>query len=588
MRRLGCPRQIAYIPAVWLMLVLAWVGAAGNARPFPDSRLLLDRRLETLRRILPDGPAPVADQALLRELAEGARLVSFDVRPGPPVESGTLGETLFELSAAGRFEEVERFFRQLALAHRPADVDTLTLTGTPGALRLSALVRLPHWPLRAPLPAPPDGTRARLTGVPRPQADAYVRDQALALAKSETIASWRRARRNPRLFLSELAAVVRDRPVVLNYAELRPEGARAAGAAGPPQRDHLFAVRGLTLGDGPARALESRFERGFFRLSEFLLARQGGCVRFEARGRSPVVGSEAALPLPGDDPFVQDDTPCRVERDAEGTRVASARAAAAKNAAGGPLTLRLRDVDLADAFFALHTLTGAGFLVDGDVAGRVSVEFTRVTLSEALEALQKSAGLRLAAAGGLWRVAVDRKAALPPVPSDGGQPAVTFALKRAAVRDVLAVMSEADASYAALGPPGLLGRASLWIANAPLPDVRALLLAAAGLSERVEEGQRVLQRAGGGDEAPAPVAATSAERRLELSPHELTVGEFEVAGVGTGGQGYVSFAHSPTGRLLAYRAGDALADGKVREVQSTDVLIDTDEGPTRLVVAPLR
>ena len=45
------------------------------------------------------------------DLAEGARLVSFDVRPGPPVESGTLGETLFELSAAGRFEEVERFFR---------------------------------------------------------------------------------------------------------------------------------------------------------------------------------------------------------------------------------------------------------------------------------------------------------------------------------------------------------------------------------------------------------------------------------------------------------------------------------------------
>jgi hypothetical protein len=32
--------------------------AAAVQRPFPDERLLLDRRLETLRRILPDGPFP--------------------------------------------------------------------------------------------------------------------------------------------------------------------------------------------------------------------------------------------------------------------------------------------------------------------------------------------------------------------------------------------------------------------------------------------------------------------------------------------------------------------------------------------------
>jgi hypothetical protein len=570
--------------AVWLMLLLAWVGAAGDSRSFADSRLLLDRRLETLRRILPDGATPGPDQALLRELADGARLRGFDVRPGPPLEAGSAGEITFDIQAAGRFEEIERFFRQLALTHRPADVEVLTLTGTPGGLRFSAQVRFPHWPARAPLPAPPEGTRARLGGVPRPQADAYVRDQALALAKSEVISAWRRSRRNPRLFLSELAAVVRDRPVVLGHAELRTERERAAS----PAAEHAFAVRGLTLGDGPARALESRFERGFFRLREFLMARQGGCVRFEARGLSPVVGSEAALPLPSDDPFVQDDTPCRVDRDPESARLPPAKAAASgKNAAGGPLTLRLRDVDLAEVFFALHALTGAGFLVDGDVAGRASVEFARVTLAEALEALQKSAGLRLASAGGLWRVALDRKTALPPVPAAGGTPAISFALKRAETRDVLAVMSEADPAYASLGPPGFLGRVSLWVANAPLSDVRALLLASAGLGERLEDGRRVLER-GANDEPPVPVAAVASERRLELSPHELTVGEFEVAGVGTSGQGYLAFAHSPTGKLLAYRAGDVLADGKVREIQSTDVLVDTDEGPLRLLIAPLK
>ena len=71
--------------------------------------------------------------------------------------------------------------------------------------------------LKAPLPAPPDGPGP---GVRRPpaKADIFARDQALALAKSEAVASLRRARRNPRLFLSELAAAARDRPVVLSYA----------------------------------------------------------------------------------------------------------------------------------------------------------------------------------------------------------------------------------------------------------------------------------------------------------------------------------------------------------------------------------
>jgi hypothetical protein len=38
----------------------------GAARPFPDERVLLDRRLETLRRILPDAPHPQGDVALVR------------------------------------------------------------------------------------------------------------------------------------------------------------------------------------------------------------------------------------------------------------------------------------------------------------------------------------------------------------------------------------------------------------------------------------------------------------------------------------------------------------------------------------------
>jgi len=39
--------------------------AAAPVRPFAEERLLLDRRLETLRRMLPDGATPGNDVALL-------------------------------------------------------------------------------------------------------------------------------------------------------------------------------------------------------------------------------------------------------------------------------------------------------------------------------------------------------------------------------------------------------------------------------------------------------------------------------------------------------------------------------------------
>jgi hypothetical protein len=114
------------------------------------------------------------------------------------------------------------------------------------------------------------------------------------------------------------------------------------------------------------------------------------------------------------------------------------------------------------------------------------------------------------------------------------------------------------------------------------------VLTLAGLSERIEDGRRILQRAGV-DETPVPAAATgAAERNLVLNAHELAVLEFEAAGVGDAGAGFLAFAYSPTGTLLAYRPGDSLADGKVTEVRSTDVLLETDDGPTRLLLPALR
>jgi hypothetical protein len=543
--------------------------AAANAPPrdFAEERMLLDRRLETLRRILPDGPSPLADVAHIRQLAEGAKVLRVEATARPPVESGSRGDVAVDVVGFGRFVEVDRFFRSVALSHRLLDVESLTLTATPeDVIKMTAVVRAPFRPLRAPLPPPPDTARGRPTGVARPIVDAFYRDQSLALAKSETIAALRRARRNPRLFLSELAAITRDRPVVLSYA-----------SAGDD-----FVVRGLGVGEGPMRALESRFEKGFFRVTEFLMARQAGCHRFEAKGRVPVAGSEAELPLPVEDPFEQDDAPCRVDRDP--IRPVVVKAPSSKTPGQGPLTLHLRDVDFADVFRVVHLLTGTGFLVDGDVTGRVSLDLNKVTLTEVLASLEKS-GVDVQDSGAVRRVSVAKR---PPARAPtGGTPTASFSLKRTEVREILAVMTDMDPGLAALGPPGFLGRVSLWAKDVPVLDLRASLLEAAGLVERIEEGRRLLSRTSGAEEVLQPVAGSASERRLVLGPQELALLEFDLAGVASSGDGWIAFAYSPTGALDAYRAGDSLADAIMKSVDSTDAVLETDEGPVRFTVPPL-
>jgi hypothetical protein len=537
---------------------------AAAERPFAEERQLLDRRLETLRRILPDGPNPGSDVALVSELARDARLMGLEVLPRAPVENGARGDVPLEVSAVGSYAEIDRFFRLVALSPRLVDVDHLTLAAVPdGPVKMTALLRVPFRPTGAPLPTPPEGFRPRDPTIPRPQADGYARDQMLSVAKSEAIAALRRSRRNPRLFLSEIAAVVREWPAILSHASLAEE----------------FAVRGVVVGEASLRGLESRLERGFFRVTDFLITRRGACYRFEVRGRSPVVGVDAEIPLPAEDPFQPENAQCRPDRD--GGPVAVVRAPSAKTPGKGPLTLRLREVDTADVFNVLHVLTGETFMVDEDVTGRMSLDLVRVSRDEALTALQK-AGLSIAFGSGLLRVSRSGSSApRPPLSVDATAP-IRLSTKRAEVKDVLAAMAEAEPTLASEAPAGSLGRLSIWGRDVNVAGLRAAVLEAAGLAERAIEGRRIVERANTTAEATAPIV--SAPRRLGLEAAEVAVSEFALAGLASVQDEWVAFAYSPLGVLQAYRAGSRLADGVVRSIQSTDVLLATEEGDLRVVL----
>ncbi|HKZ30974.1 MAG TPA: type 4a pilus biogenesis protein PilO, partial [Vicinamibacteria bacterium] len=143
-------------------LALALLAAAAQpARPFADERLLLDRRLETLRRILPDGPTAAADVLLVRDVAEAVHLARVEIAPRAPVESGTRGELVLDVTALGGYEEIDRFFQRLSVSHRLVDVQSVTLTATgEDQVQLASALRFPFWPARAPLPQAPE-SRAR-------------------------------------------------------------------------------------------------------------------------------------------------------------------------------------------------------------------------------------------------------------------------------------------------------------------------------------------------------------------------------------------------------------------------------------------
>ena len=148
-------------------------------------------------------------------------------------------------------------------------------------------------------------------------------------------------------------------------------------------------------------------------------------------------------------------------------------------------------------------------------------------------------------------------------------------------------MADVDPSLAALGPPGFLGRVSVWTRDAPLFAVRAGRPGRGRAHGADRGGPPRRGAATGASDAPVPVARAGPEPRLALRREDLTVLEFQLAGVASAGDAFVAFAYAPTGQLYAYRAGDRLADGVVRAVESTDVLLETEEGPLRIALPPL-
>src|SRR5581483_3817848 len=141
------------------MIAALLLAAALAPRPFAEERDLLDRRLATVARALPDGAHAPVDIAYTKALADAAHLQISSVAARSPVEAQGRGEIVVDCVAFGRFTNVETFFRQLLQTPRVIDVVSVALASTPEeTIRMTAVLRFPFWPAQSRLPAPPEGT----------------------------------------------------------------------------------------------------------------------------------------------------------------------------------------------------------------------------------------------------------------------------------------------------------------------------------------------------------------------------------------------------------------------------------------------
>ena len=354
---------------------------------------------------------------------------------------------------------------------------------------------------------------------------------------------------------------------------------------------------------------------------------EGPCTRVEIEGRwqlSPpssggVVAPEAEAPAPAQtepaDPsavepapfFVSQlggrqlllaDEPCPSDRDP-----ADRQLVVPPQSGKGDLTLRLRDVDLADVFRALSEVTGQGFLVDQNVLGRATVDFSRVTLDDALRALERSAGLSVSRPSRIRRVSVGRAArgwAPPPGPiwPSSSRPTrpVSFGVKRWRLDDLLSLLKDISA-LSVEAPAELPERVTVGVVDEPWPLLYESILGALGL--RMESSDQNAIRVRRGDDPVSPLALGSGNNN-RFYPRGLRVEDAEVqdvrfAGIAAGSGKWLAAFYGPIAEgLYLKEAGFRFRNAVLKSVDAGQVtvgwstnLLDPDGVVLRLPL-PLR
>jgi hypothetical protein len=265
------------------------------------------------------------------------------------------------------------------------------------------------------------------------------------------------------------------------------------------------------------------------------------------------------------------------------------------------LALRLRDVHVAEVFRALHELTGDGFVVDGNIGGRTSVEIAAADVAVALAEVARGADLAIAREQPVWRVRrSERQREIIVPPRVGVQ--ISMKLSRAEISDLTLLFKDVG-EIDIVVPDGDLGEASVFASDIPWDTCLWQAFDAAGLRVRRDGERRIVAARDPGFPGPA---RTRTPRRLSQDAFQAEMqaianahpgrrvdfiaprcSDVDLAGVGRFDGEWRFFAYM-SGQLDAGLAGQRLLDGAVETVDRDGATFVLDGGGRlRVLVPPL-
>jgi len=335
-----------------------------------EERSAIELALERLRRQVPMEPELEHLETRLHRAAEAAGL-AIEIRPlgagpVPPLADGSPGPLRLdgiELSGRGELYRLGALLALLAVDDlRLRDLESLVVEAEAEAHSFVAHLVYPISTGPRAVPPASGSLEAALTEARAEVAQLEAQRTLLAAWSARTAAGRLAAATSLLDALDDLPATAVTRLRVGDRVE----------------------VAGATLGAAAREALERSLVDFGFTVAAAAPAGGGACRPFAlALG---VEGDRAAhFARPVGAPAVDERATalCTFDPGPAVGRVA----AHGDVARPGAITLHARGLELVDLFRLLHEATGAGFVVDPDVAGRVDADFEGSTLDEALAAL---------------------------------------------------------------------------------------------------------------------------------------------------------------------------------------------------------
>jgi hypothetical protein len=530
----------------------------------------VELKIEESTRFLPPSFDAAVEEKFVRSMARQAKL-EIEVRALPDSENIPLdrGEPSpmdlyrMEISGRGELEKLSYFLTLMAARDfRFADLETLHLEAAPGdSVRFRGRYLLPCFIGPIELPSRP---------IPRGGILAYARERLVrSRAVLELFEAW-----TERFKSGRLAGAAALLEATTEQKAMRMTAVRV---------DDQVLVEGVLVGAAARAGFLTSLEKAGFHVSRLRLSPLGACRPFSIIARRGMSGPPMELVL--DKTLLDSPTGalCRRESQRSVGRVV-ARATSSVAADTGALSLKLRDIDLADVFFVLHDLTGESFVIDPDVKGVVNVDVEGATLEKTLAAMS-SAGV-IVSPGPLHRVSPAGRTAAPLRSQKYDGDPVNLSMQEVDLPSLLCLFKQITGLEIHV-PQTVQSRVAVFAREVPWDHVLEMVIASAGFDYAIDQNRMFVgpeaavknrARRPGVDACTARnTPSGSSLQEMAMTLQQLGAPDLELAGVGRAGEKWKAYAYGPWRRLLfPVEADQPLFDARVTSVGPTGVAFSTD------------